>query len=381
MSAAPTLVLFRRHHGETRLLNALLLGGGPTPRVEKINAMSDAQPGTVHWIDHYVICTNDIVRWEAFNGQVLGARTLPNPSGSLRDFGIFQSVGSMRLGGFTNLRPLPETRGLGKGLPRYGFYILAADIDAHLRRLDTAGALHTSPMRISAEGDAGTTIYWQDPDGNQFEFWAPDVLPEGAMHGCGPERVGRLSHAVFESRDLNRTAAFFERYCALGPIANKDIPSDVLALRLAAGGKIVFHKVDELEGRTTGCGLRDAHTALLVRHEDFFRNYARVWEELPEWDVDLFFGEQKQVEDLQSLRTLAPRTALHPSLGGRRFRELTKRGDDIFDWDTNMFHFYGGAPLAGDSLATYDGYSIERYIDEWEKANGNLEALKNLVTV
>ncbi len=343
-------------------------------------ALRDVRRGAVHWIDHYVICTNDIARWEAFHVKVLGARTLPDPRGVISDFGIFQSVGSMRLGGFTNLTPLPVTRGLGKGLPRYAFYILAADIDAHLRRLDAAGAVHTDPIRTSAEGDAGTTIYWQDPDGNQFEFWAPDALPDGAMHGCGPERVGRLSHAAFESRDLDRTAAFFERYCALEPIRSADLASNVLALRLAAGGRLVFHKVDELEGRTTGCGLRDAHTALLVRHEDFFRNYARVWEELPEWDVDLFFSGKK-IDDLQSLRTLPARTALHPSAGGRKFRELTKRGDDIFDWDTNMFHFYGGMPVAGDSLAVYEGYSIERYINEWQKAHGNLDTLKNIVTV
>lgn len=338
---------------------------------------SDLGGAPVHWIDHYVICTNDLERYEAFHAKVLGAKTLPDVSGQLRDFGIFQTVGSMRVGGFTNPTPLPPTRGLGKGMPRFGYFIDKADVDAHLRRLDEAGAQHTDPMRTSAEGDAGTVLYWQDPDGNQFEFWAPDVLPAGAMHGCGPERVGRISHGVYESRDLERTAAFFKRYCGLDPVKNADIAAGTLVLRLAAGGRLVFHAVEELEGRTTGCGLRDQHTALLVRHEDFFSNYGRVWAELPEWDVDLFFSGKRPGP--QELRALPARTALHPSLGGRRFRELTGRGDDIFDWDTNMFHFYGGTPIGGDSLAVYEGHSIERYVIEWEKAHGNVEGLRDVV--
>jgi predicted enzyme related to lactoylglutathione lyase len=336
------------------------------------------EPGPIHWIDHYVVCTNDLARWEAFHSNVLGAHTLPDLNGGLGDFGIFQSVGCLRVGGFTNPTPLPQTQGLGKGMPRYGYYIHAADVDEHLRRLDAAGAIHGDPIRISSEGDPGTVIYWQDPDGNQFEFWAPDdTLPEGAMHNCGPERIGRISHGVYESRDLERTAAFVTRYFGLERVQNADLDPAALVFRLAAGGRLVFRKVDELGGRTTGCGLRDTHTALLVRHEDFFRNYARVWAELPEWDVDLFFSGK--TVDPQTLRTLPARTALHPSPGGRRFRALTKRGDDIFDWDTNMFHFYGGTPVTGKSLAVYDGHSVERYINEWEKTHGNLEALRDIV--
>jgi len=344
--------------------------------MQKAHTHGDARPGTVHWIDHYVICTNDVVRWEAFHGRVLGGRTQPDLTGALREFGIFQKVGPCRHGGFIAKDPLPPTRGLGKGLPRYGFYVYAADIDAHLRRLDEAGALHTAPIRTSAEGELGTVIYWQDPDGNQFEFWAPDELPEGAMHGCGPERIGRISHGVFESRDLERTAEFYDRYCSLKREVSANLDPNTLVLRLAAGARLVFHKVDELEGRTTGCGLRDAHTALVVRRDDFFPNYARVWAELPEWDFDPIAGKPRETPD--ALRALPARTALHPSLGGRRFKALTGRGDDFFDWDTNMFHFYGGTPV-GESLAVYQGHPVDYYINEWERTHGNLEALRAAV--
>jgi hypothetical protein len=69
-------------------------------------------------------------------------------------------------------------------------------------------------VKTTADGDEGTVIYLADPDGNQYEFWAPAHMPEGAMEICTSEKVGRISHAVYGSRDLVRTAAFFEKYVA-----------------------------------------------------------------------------------------------------------------------------------------------------------------------
>jgi predicted enzyme related to lactoylglutathione lyase len=320
--------------------------------------VSGARTGVVHWIDHYVTNSEDIPRWAAFHEQVLGAVTLPDPSGTLP--GVFQKVARIRHGAFRARSPIPPTLGIGKGLPRYGYYVNAADITDHLRRLDAAGAMHGDPIRTSASGDAGTAIYWQDPDGNQFEFWAPDVMPEGAMTDCGPDRVGRISHGVFESRDLERTAQFFKRYCELDPIRNADVAEDILALRLASGGRLIFQAVDELGGRTTGMGMRDVHTALLVHEDAYFPNYQRIWDELKEWDFDPSAGKK-----IDNAAALPPRTVLHPSPPGRRFHAIAQRGDDFFDWDTNMFHFYGGKPI-GSSLAVYEGRSVEDYIHEWE---------------
>jgi predicted enzyme related to lactoylglutathione lyase len=331
-------------------------------------AMFDtSHSGTIHFIDHYVVCTNDIARWESFHTLILGARTEPDRSGGqMRNIGLFQGWARGRHGGFIAKTPLPPTRGLGKGLPRYGFYIAAVDIDYHLRRLDEAGAIHGEPLRTAAEGDVGTVIHWQDPDGNQFEFWAPDVLPDGAMDDCGDARVGRISHGIFESRDLDRSKAFFRRYCSLEPVANSDIPHDTLVLRLAGGGRLIFRSVDTLEGRTTGCGLPDAHTALVVHRDDFFSNYARVWAELPEWEFDPRDG--KPIEQPHSLPA---RTALHASPAGRKFRQITQRGDDWFDWDTNLFHFYGATPV-DDSFKNYEAHPIDYYIYKLEKSQGSV---------
>jgi predicted enzyme related to lactoylglutathione lyase len=339
--------------------------------MQQTHAQTKVRVGTVHWIDHYVVCSEDIPRWAAFHAKVLGAVTLPDPGGKLP--GVFQRVARIRHGGFTAKAPMPPTKGPGVGLPRHGYYIYAADIDAHLRRLDEAGAIHGSPIRTSADGDSGTAIYWQDPDGNQFEFWAPDELPEGAMTECGPERIGRISHGVYESRDLERTAAFFKRYCDLDPVRNADIAADTLVLRLGAGGRLVFKKVAELGGRTTGMGLADAHTALLLRDNDFFPNYRRVWAELPEWAFDP--REGKPIENPESLPA---RTVLHPSPAGRRFHALAQRGDDFIDWDTNLFHFYGGTPV-GDSMAVYEGHAVEDYIADWERTHGNFDGFRAML--
>lgn len=338
--------------------------------------MNVARPGTIYWIDHYVVCTNDLERWAAFHEIVLGARRRPDPTGILADFGLFQDVGMIRHGGFTGRKPLPPTRGLGTGLPRYAYYVDSADIPAHLARLDRAAAQHSDPVRTSSDGDPGTVIYWQDPDGNQFEFWAPDRLPAGAMHGAGDARVGRLSHGTFESRDLARTTAFFARYCALDPERNATIAADRLVFRLAAGGRMIFRKVDALEGRTTGCGLRDAHTALVVRDQDFFPNYARVFAGLPEWDFDAVSGVLKETPE--ELLRLPARTALHPSGGGRKFKAATTRGDDFFDWDTNMFHFYGALPVGG-SYTVYEPLTVEDQIASWEREHGDLDSLRAMV--
>jgi predicted enzyme related to lactoylglutathione lyase len=327
--------------------------------------------GVVHWIDHYIVCTNDLPRWEAFHFQVLGARTEPTPP-EAEGHGIFQTLTRGRQGGFIAKSPLPPTKGLGKGLPRYAFFIRAEDIDAHLNRLDAAGAVHGAPVRVSNEGAVGSAIYWQDPDGNQFEFWAPDVMPAGAMTDCGPERVGRISHGVFESRDLDRTAAFFERYCALEPLRSAEIASDTLVLPLASGGRMIFRRVEELGRRTTGCGLTDAHTALVVRDADFFFNYERIWAELPEWDFDVTAGVS-----VANGENLPPRTVLHPSGGGRRFWALTQRGDDWFDWDTNMFHFFGGEPIDG-AMSLYKGRSIQHYVEQWSKTRDGKKRLAEM---
>ncbi|HEY3117723.1 MAG TPA: hypothetical protein VGK54_13350, partial [Chloroflexota bacterium] len=217
----------------------------------------------------------------------------------------------------------------------------------------------------SAEGEDGTAIYWEDLDGNQFEFWAPARMPAGGMDDCGPLKIGRVSHGVYESRDLQRTADFFSRYCALEPLVNSDVPSDTLVLPLAAGGRMVFKQVEVLGPRTSGHGVyRGLHAALVVREEDFWSSYERIWAELPEWDYD-----ERQGKFSGDAEGLSARTVLHGSPAGRAWKDSFDRGDDWLDPDNNLFHFFVGVPRHG-SMATYAGHSIEDYMQAYLEARG-----------
>ncbi|HEY3117179.1 MAG TPA: VOC family protein, partial [Chloroflexota bacterium] len=155
--------------------------------------LDDQRPGTVYWIDHYAVGTKDTGRFAEFHERVLGAQTIP--SNRPNPPNIFQLLPSGRHGGFRQ-ESLPASKGPGDALPRHGFFIRSEDIDDHLRRLDGCQAEHSDPVRTSADGEEGTAIYWVDPDGNQFEFWAPTYLPAGVMDDAGPVKVGRISHGV-----------------------------------------------------------------------------------------------------------------------------------------------------------------------------------------
>lgn len=330
--------------------------------------MTPQTTGPVFWIDHFVLNSEDVPRWEAFNAAILGATYLgPAPRG------LFQKVGAGSIGAFRDVKPLPPSKGVGRGLPRYGYFIDRSDVDAHVRRLQANGAAYSGPHRTAAEGEAGVAIAWEDPDRNQFEFWAPDTLPDGAMAEATSFGVGRISHATFESRDLERTADFFARYCDLEPLRDAGIPKDTLVMRLAGGARLIYKEVTTLGGRTTGMGLADAHTALTVREDSFFPNYRRLWAHVPEWGI-----EPMACADGQALETLPARTARHGSKEGRYFYSLVNKGDDFFDWDTNQFHFVGGTPRNG-SMAEYEALIVGKYIDAWEREHGNLDGFAAMV--
>jgi predicted enzyme related to lactoylglutathione lyase len=327
--------------------------------------LDDNARATIYWIDHYTVCTNDLERFKTFHAEVLGGEQYLGPTGTA----VFQTVAHATTGGFALDRPLPPSLGLGKGFPRYGFFVEAEHIDQHLARLKRAGAKYLEPRRTSEYGASGTVVAWEDPDGNQFEFWAPDVMPEGAMADCGPERVGRLSHGVFESRDLERNATLFDRYFNIEHLDGPAIAPDTLVYRLAAGARLIFCKVETLAGRTMGFGMPDPHTALLVRSDEFLPTYLRLWAELPDWDYEFWTAQAKVPQP----ETLAPRMLLHASPAGRRFKTLTNLNDGFLDWDTNFFHLVAGSPIDG-SMAAYEKFTTDVYSDQIERGELSLPA-------
>lgn len=328
--------------------------------------IEDQRPGTAYWIDHYVVGTDNLDRWADFMVKVIGAQPQHDERPEARRFIVFQDLTSCcHHGAMVSPDPLPPSAGLGKGLPRYGLYIRQSDIDMHLRRLDQYQVPHLDPVRVSTDGAEGISIAFEDPDGNQFEFWAPDELPPGAMSEVTSVQVGRISHGVFECLDLQRAADHFATYCALEPMVNADIPSDTLVLPLVCGARVVYKKVDHIGQRTGGWGkLHAAHAALVVRDDDFFPNYERMWSNVVEWPWDAeargFVGAGAD---------MPARTSRHGSPGGIEWFKVRGRGDDWYDWDTNCFHWMGGVP-EDDSFTKYTPHTMDWHFPEYLKANG-----------
>jgi len=328
----------------------------------------DRRLGAAYWIDHYVVGTNDLDRWIDFHERVMGAKHKangPTPPGEGRP-GEFLFVSDCHYGGFNQQKPLPPSEGLGKGLPRYGHYIRRGDVDEHLRRMDEHKVRHSDPIRTSAEGEAGTVIYFEDPDENQFELWAPDVLPDGAMTDAGPLKVGRISNAVYQSRDLDRTRDFYGRYCGMDAVHSAEIASDTLVFRLLGGARVVFKQVSDLSKRTGGAALwRGLHSAFVIRDEDFLPTYQRLWGELSEWEYDGMRDGPLSVDP----GSLSARTGMHGSAAGRAWKQMYGRGDQIYDWDTNSFHFAGGISDSP-TMATYQPHYMDEHVDDFMKARG-----------
>jgi hypothetical protein len=333
--------------------------------------MDSVEPkGAVHWIDHYVVGTNDMLAWVdwAVNATGIARRPIMGLTTEARKRNmkitsfLWWEGGSCRIGAFLQPEIFPPAKALGADLPRCGFYIRPADIDAHLRRLDRHKIPHSDPVRTAADGDDGTVIYFADPDGNQYEFWAPQTMPQGAMEICTQEKVGRISHAVYGARNLLRTAEFFEKYCGVEIERDARTAEGTLVLRLRAGARLIYKLVDQVDERVSGhASWWDMHTALTVRRDEFLPGYRRMWEGIPEeegYKADLKLSREEE-------EALPARTGLHRSPVGLKWKKICDRGDEFYDWDCHSFHFIGGIPLAADgSMALYQAVEQEEYLPE-----------------
>jgi len=326
--------------------------------------LEDQRPGAAYWIDHYVVPTADVERWSAFYTNVLGAvaRVQDRPRRPGRPAGLsFTDVGKCHVGGSASDRALaPATVA-----PRYSWFIRSQEIDEHLRRLDANGIAHSGPIKTSEEGEDGTAIRFADPDGNPLEFWAPVRMPDGAMGDESSAKVGRVSAATYESRDLAKTADFYSRYCGLDPLSSSDVPRDTVVFPLAAAGRLVFKKVASLGIRTGGRGVyRALHTALVVRDDEFQSTLDAMYRDLPEWDYDPALPPTFSPEEAQALPA---RTGIHGNPMGPEWKREVGRGDSFYDWDTNVYHFVAGAPVGG-SMASFESVSQRVFLEQRRKS-------------
>ena len=140
--------------------------------------VTDEPRGAVHWIDHRVVGTNDMVKWVDWAVKATGAVPWPMigittaarkrnaPINCFLDF----AKGARQIGAFLQPEVYPEGKGLGKELPRCAFFVRPEDMDSHLKRLDQHSIPHSDPVSVSTEGDNGTATYFEDPDGNRLEI-------------------------------------------------------------------------------------------------------------------------------------------------------------------------------------------------------------------
>jgi catechol 2,3-dioxygenase-like lactoylglutathione lyase family enzyme len=333
--------------------------------------MNNVEPkGALHWIDHYVVGTNNLPGWSywAMHATGLPIRSINGLTTNMRKKNtpifcfMWWDDESCRIGAFLQPENYPAAKELGQDMPRCGFYVRPEDIERHLRRLDQHKIPHTDPVKTAADGDEGTIVCFADPDGNQYEFWAPVNMPAGAMEVRTSENVGRISHCVYGSRDLARTAAFFEKYCGMEIERKSQTAEGTLVLRMRAGARLVYKLVDKVDERIAGHSpWWDMHTAFTVRDEDFFPNYQRMWEGLPEEA-----GAKEHLNDSRDKEDNFPaRTGLHRSPVGYKWKEIHQRGDEFYDWDGHAFHFIGGIPKNADgSLALYTPKEQDEYLRE-----------------
>ena len=323
----------------------------------------DQRLGAMYWIDHFVVGTTDVTRWGEWAAEVLGAGHPWHDTDKVPELrgAVFRDLGGCHVAAFAN-ESMPPDPGLGEGMPRYGMYIRRDEVDRQLNRLDRLGVRHTEPHRVTGLGEAGTAIAFEDFDHNQFELWAPDHLPDGAMDGIGDVGVGRLSHAIFESRDFARTTDFYSRYCGVDPLTVSSADDDWLVFPLVAGGRLIFKKVDQL-GLRTGASTRifGAHTAFIIRNEEFLPAYERLWTDLDEWNYD-----RRAQGALADQGALPARTGMHGSAAGRLWKKVYGRGDAIIDPDTNNFHFVGGTSPEP-TMARYEPHYMEEHIEAYIK--------------
>jgi hypothetical protein len=322
----------------------------------------DQRLGAMYWIDHFVVGTTDVPQWAEWADEVLGAsHTWNNTDARGPQGAVFRDLGGCHIAAFLNER-MPPDPGLGKGMPRYGMYIRVEDVDRQLNRLDQLGVRHTEPWRETGLGEPGVAIAFEDFDHNQYELWAPDELPDGAMDGIGEVGVGRLSHAIFESRDFARTTAFYSRYCGVDPLPAGNVDDDTLVFPLVAAGRLIFKKVEQLGMRTGGSTrVFGAHTAFIVRNEDFLPAYEKLWADLSEWNYD-----RRAEGPLADPGALPARTGMHGSEAGRMWKKVYGRGDAIIDADTNNFHFVGGTS-SEPTMARYQAHYMEEHIEAYLK--------------
>ena len=168
---------------------------------------------------------------------------------------------------------------------------------------------------------------------------------------------------MYGSRDLAKTAAFFEKYCGMQTEQQFHRPPKErwsYGCGRAPGWSTNWSISSMSASPDTALGGICIRRSWFVR-KSFFPTTGACGKDCPKKRV-----RKKTSMILVSKEDAFPaRTGLHRSPVGYKWKEIYQRGDEFYDWDGHAFHFFGGIPLKNDgSLALYEGKEQEEYLRE-----------------
>jgi catechol 2,3-dioxygenase-like lactoylglutathione lyase family enzyme len=207
----------------------------------------------VQTIDHIAIPVRDLRRNQDFYVDVLGLKlktTRRNPDGSPRQTYVLagENIIGLHLPGV-------QARSSASGAPRIGVSVSPSRFAEASENLKAAGHSFRGPIDHGEETPFAQSIYFDDPDGNHFEFC---VRRDGPSGEC-------ISHTLFETRDLNKAITFYTE--ALGAGVPMSCGHEVF-IPVQNRQMIGLLEVSELSERSKKHG-RGCHMAMNVTHEDF----------------------------------------------------------------------------------------------------------------
>jgi catechol 2,3-dioxygenase-like lactoylglutathione lyase family enzyme len=207
----------------------------------------------VETIDHVAIPVRDLEPNQAFYIETLGLKfktTRRNPDGSPRQTYVLAGANiiGLHLPG-VSARPSSSTG------PRIGVSVSSERFKAIEQNLSAANHPFIGPIEHLGDVPLERSIYFDDPDGNHLEFCIRRKPP---FDEC-------ISHAVFETRNLDKALTFYSEVLGTGaPVACR-----VEVMMPAQSGQLIgLVAVEELSERSKKHG-RGCHMAMDVSQDDF----------------------------------------------------------------------------------------------------------------
>jgi catechol 2,3-dioxygenase-like lactoylglutathione lyase family enzyme len=214
-------------------------------------------------LDHVAFPVRDLDRSEKFYIETVGLKFLTrrkNADGSPRHTYVLagENIVGLTLPG---VQVPPST----SGAPRYGIALESEEtFDAPAKKIQKSGLPSGSVVEHRSNSPWIKSLCFDDPDDNHMEI----CLRRGGPGGT------RISHVIFETKDLAKTSRFWTEALGLRPLRDE---RDEKLFQFENEQILGIKEVNELSERTKKKG-RACHVAFNVSHEDYDRMVVRITE-------------------------------------------------------------------------------------------------------